>query len=154
MCFGRSKLRTGKTINSTFCGRKWPVWDPLFCGSPFCVLSQEMRHINSFLGAQNGGVRAGAKKSMWKKFMCFFCHPILGSRTRRRNFRDIPDLIPSKPIENKLSREGNELFDRHPSVWKTPTPPGSLQTQKVHLCALLSCLTEVYALFLSPDFGK
>ena len=38
----------------------------------FCVLSQEMKHINFFLGAQNGGFWAGAKKFMLKKFMWFF----------------------------------------------------------------------------------
>ena len=32
------------------------------CGSLFCVLSQEMRHINFFLGAQNGVFWVGAKK--------------------------------------------------------------------------------------------
>ena len=32
---------------------------------------------------------------------------------------------------------GHELFDPHPFAWKTPTPPGGLQTQKVNLCALL-----------------
>ena len=26
-------------------------------------------------------------------------------------------------------------------MWKTPTPPGGLQTQKVNLCGLFSCLT-------------
>ena len=38
----------------------------------FCVLSQEMRHINFFLGAQIGVFWVGAKKFMLKKFMCFF----------------------------------------------------------------------------------
>ena len=42
------------------------------CGSLFCVLSQEMRHINFFLGAQNGVFWAGAKKFMLKHFMRFF----------------------------------------------------------------------------------
>ena len=42
------------------------------CGSPFCVLSQEIRLINFYLGAQDGGFRVGAKKLMSKKFMCFF----------------------------------------------------------------------------------
>ena len=31
-----------------------------------------MRHINFFLGAQNGVFWVGAKKFMFKKFMCFF----------------------------------------------------------------------------------
>ena len=33
---------------------------------------------------------------------------------------------------------GDELFDSHPFAWKTPSPPGGLQTQKVNLCALFS----------------
>ena len=45
-------------------------------GSFFCVLSQEMRHINFFLGAQNGVFRVGAKKFMLKKFMCLFLSPM------------------------------------------------------------------------------
>ena len=32
-----------------------------------------MRHINFFLGAQNGASWVGGKKFMFKKFMCFFC---------------------------------------------------------------------------------
>ena len=35
-------------------------------------VSQEIRHINFFLGAQNWGFWVGAKKFMLKKFMCFF----------------------------------------------------------------------------------
>ena len=35
---------------------------------------------------------------------------------------------------------GHELFSHHPFAWKTPTPPRGLRTQKVNLCALLSCL--------------
>ena len=42
------------------------------CGSLFYVLSQEMRHISFFLGAQNGVFWVGTKKFMLKKFMCFF----------------------------------------------------------------------------------
>ena len=37
----------------------------------FCVLSQEMRHINFFLGVQNREFWVGDKKFMLKKFMCF-----------------------------------------------------------------------------------
>ena len=39
------------------------------CGSLFCVLSQEMRHINSFLEARNRAFWVGGKKFMLKKFM-------------------------------------------------------------------------------------
>ena len=41
------------------------------CGSPFCVLSQEMRHIIFFLGAQNGVFWVGVKKFMLKKSCAF-----------------------------------------------------------------------------------
>ena len=44
-------------------------------GSPLHILSQEMRHIDFFLGAENGGFWVGAKKIMLKKFMCFFSVP-------------------------------------------------------------------------------
>ena len=57
-----------------------PFWTPKIprkslCGSLFCVLSKEMRHINFFLGAQDGAfwVGGGGKMFMLKKFMCFFC---------------------------------------------------------------------------------
>ena len=54
-----------------------PFWPPKISPKklmwvPFCVLFQEMRHINSFLGAQNGGIWVGAKEFTLKKFMCFF----------------------------------------------------------------------------------
>ena len=38
---------------------------------------------------------------------------------------------------------GHEVFGHHPFAWKTPTPPGSLRTQKVNLCARFSCLINV-----------
>ena len=43
---------------------------------------------------------------------------------------------------------GHKPFDPHPFVWKTPTPPGGLRTQKllkVNLCALFSCLNSNYS---------
>ena len=73
----KSKSRSGvrhdksRKMKQTFCGPKWAVWDPhfeprivpkSFCGSLFCILSQEMRHINFFvLGGQNGGFWCGQK---------------------------------------------------------------------------------------------
>ena len=69
------------TVN--FCSPKWRVLDPLFdpklplkkclCGSPFCVLSQEVRHINFFLGAQKGAFGGGGRKVHVEKFDVFFC---------------------------------------------------------------------------------
>ena len=49
--------------------------------------------------------------------------------------------VPSFETQGKQTFEGGrELFD-HPllRVEKIPTPPGSLRTQKVNLCALFSC---------------
>ena len=48
-------------------------------GTPFLTLKlppKKLRHINFFLGAQNGGSWVGAKKFMFKKFMWFFPSPI------------------------------------------------------------------------------
>ena len=44
----------------------WPQKSPRksLCGSPFCFLSQERRHTNFFLGAQNGGFLGGGQKSL------------------------------------------------------------------------------------------
>ena len=53
---------------------------------PFCVLSQEMRHIHFCLGAQNGVFWVGAKKFMLKKFMCFFGPLKLKISVRNRDF--------------------------------------------------------------------
>ena len=72
-------LRTPKT--KLFCGRKRPVWDPLFDPEippekvyvgPFFASFQETRHINFFLTGQDGVFWVGVKKFMLKKFMCFF----------------------------------------------------------------------------------
>ena len=54
-----------------------PFWPPKsppkkFMWVPFCILSQELRHINFFRGAQNGAFWVGAKKFMLQKFMRFF----------------------------------------------------------------------------------
>ena len=50
-----------------------PPEKKVYAGPFFGVLSQEMRHINFFLGAQNGVFRVGCKKVMLKKLMCSFC---------------------------------------------------------------------------------
>ena len=41
-------------------------------------------------------------------------------------------------------RGRHELFGHHPFAWKTPTPLGGLRTQIVNLCALFSCLTNLF----------
>ena len=61
-----------------------------------------------------------------------------------------PRFLPSKPKEDKLSREGKKLFDPHPFAWKTPHPTRRSRDQKVNHCALSPCL--ICGLFLVPDF--
>ena len=49
--------------------------------------------------------------------------------------------IPLFETQGRQTFEGeHEVFGHHPFAWKSPTPPGCLRTQKVNLCALLSCL--------------
>ena len=78
--YGQRKKQT----NQTFCGPKWPVWGPVFGPKiptkkfmrvPFCVLSQETRHINFFLGSQNGVFWVGAKKFYVETVYVFFRSP-------------------------------------------------------------------------------
>ena len=69
----------------------------------------------------------------------FWTHP--GVRDIPTKLPGYPRLPPSKPKENKLSREGARTFRPPPLRVKTSTPPGGLRTQKVNLCALFSCLT-------------
>ena len=55
-------------------------------------------------------------------------------------FQGYPRFPPSKPNENKLSREGTNFSTPTPSRGRPPIPPGNLRAQKVNLCALLTCL--------------
>ena len=54
--------------------RFWPPKSPWksLCGSPFFVLSQEMRHINFFLGAQKWGFWGGRQKVYVAKVYVLF----------------------------------------------------------------------------------
>ena len=52
--------------------------------------------------------------------------------------------IPLFENQGRQSFEGgHEVFGHHPFAWKTPTLPGGLQTQKLNLCALFSCLRKM-----------
>ena len=52
--------------------------------------------------------------------------------------------IPLFETQGRQTFEGeHKVFGHHPFPWKTPTPPGSLRTQYVNLCALFSCLKLV-----------
>ena len=74
-----------KRIKQTFCGQKWAVWDPLvdpklpakkFVWIPFCVLSQEMRHIIFFFrGPKIGCLGGGGPKSLCWNILCAFSVP-------------------------------------------------------------------------------
>ena len=74
-------IRAGKNNKLNFCSPKWPVWDPLFdpkfppekvyVDPFFCVLSQEMRHINFFLGPKWGVLGGGQKVYVEKVYVLF-----------------------------------------------------------------------------------
>ena len=60
----------------------WPAQDLVFdpkiprkslCGFLLAFLSQEMSHINSYLGDQDGACLVGGKELMLRVLMCFFC---------------------------------------------------------------------------------
>ena len=73
----------------------------------------------------------------------FFCTNFLntpGGPGHPGNIPGTSQVPPFKTQGRQTFEEGRELFDPHPFVWKTPSPPGSLQTQEVNLCVLLSCL--------------
>ena len=79
----------GKGTKKTIVAENGPFGTPFrppksprksLCGSLFCDLSQEIRHINFFLGAQKGGFWVGAKRFMLEKFMCFF-RPLAENRS-------------------------------------------------------------------------
>ena len=61
-------------------------------------------------------------------------------------FRDIPAKsrdIPPKKFDS-LGFEGHtELFGPHPFMWKTPTPPENIRTQKFRFGFFFSCLNTV-----------
>ena len=68
----------------TFLWPKWPVWDPLFDPKnppkkfmwvPFCVLSQEMRHINFLSGGPKWGGLGGGQKVYVEKVYVLFSVP-------------------------------------------------------------------------------
>ena len=92
------------------------------------------------------------------KTLCYFEPHICRERKMRTNFfctnflntprgQGHPGKIPGTsqiPLFETQGRQtfegGHEVFGHHPFVWKTPTPPSGLRTQKVYLCAPFSCL--------------
>ena len=69
---------------------------------PFCVLSQDMSHINSFLGGQNGWFWVGAKKFMLNKSMCFLHPPLIWLMKKKSK-------IEYKPHKQESRRSGPEI---------------------------------------------
>ena len=73
----------------------------------------------------------------------FFCTNFLNTARGPGHPGKVPGTsrIPLFKTQGRQSFEGgHEVFGHHPFAWKTPTPPGGLRTQKLNLCALLSCL--------------
>ena len=73
----------------------------------------------------------------------FFCTTFLNTPRVLGYPGKIPGTsqIPLLETQGRQTFEGgHEVFDPHPSAWKTPTSPGGLRTQKVNLCALFSGL--------------
>ena len=73
----------------------------------------------------------------------FFCTNFLNTAKGLGHPGKIPGTsrIPLFETQGRQSFEGgHEVIGHHPFAWKTPTPPGGLQTQKLNLCALFSCL--------------
>ena len=73
----------------------------------------------------------------------FFCTNFLNTPGRPGHPFKIPGTsqIPLFETQGRQTFEGgHELFEPHPFGWKTPCTPGGLQTKKVILCALFSCL--------------
>ena len=87
------------------------------CGSLFCVLSQEMRHINVFLEAQNGVFWVRAKKLMLKKliilFMCFF-GPLNFSELIALTVRAL-SRCKARALHRVFARVAGELWAADPS---------------------------------------
>ena len=73
----------------------------------------------------------------------FFCTNFLNTPRGPGHPGKIPGTsqIPLFETQGRQTFEGgHELFDPH---GRPPTPPGGLRTQKVNLCALLSCLKSM-----------
>ena len=67
----------------------------------------------------------------------FFCTNFLNTPRAPGHPGKIPGTsqIPLFETQGRQTFQGeHELFSHHPFAWKTPTPPGGLQTQKVNLC--------------------
>ena len=71
--------------------------------------------------------------------LCALLFPDISEHTKGSGHGKIDRTGQVSSIGNprQTSKGGNELFDHHPFRLKTPTPPGSLRTPKVNLCALL-----------------
>ena len=74
----------------------------------------------------------------------FFCTNFLNVRDIPAKILGHPWFLPSKPKEDKLSREGTKFAATTPSRGRPPPyRAGGLRTQKVNLCAPFSCLIQI-----------
>ena len=114
-----------------FCPPNFVVTDRVF---PFAsgVQGLNVRALVWSLGA-SGRARMSTDFVLHKPFE----HP-LKSGTSQQNSRHIPDSLPSKPKENKLSREGANFSTPTPSCGRpSPHPPaasGPKQLISVFFC--------------------
>ena len=86
-------------------------------------------------------------------FFCDFYWPVVfGSKNEHKHFFlklfghrwDIPAKsrdIPPKKFDFPGFEGHTELFGPRPFMWKTPTPPANVRTQKFGFVLFFSCLT-------------
>ena len=116
-----------------------------FCNEWFQMMKQKERVDHHPLYFGNSGIGAGQGTDVRERKMRtnFFCTNFLNTPRGPGHPGKIPGTSQSPLFETqgRQTFEGvHEVFGHHPFEWKTPTPPGGLQTQKVYLCALFSCL--------------
>ena len=104
--------------------------------------------------AENFGSRPSASSHRERKMRTnFFCTSFLNAPRGPGHPGKIPGTsqIPLFETQGRQTFEGeHELFGHDPFAWKTPTSPGGLWTQKVHLCALFSYLIKTHPNLQSP----
>ena len=86
----------------------------------------------------------------------FFCAKFLNTPRGPGHPGKIPGTsrIPLFETQGRQTFEGgHELFGHHPFAWKTPAPPGGLQTQKVNLYALFRNRKGTPRNFCNKDFA-
>ena len=111
--------------------------------SPLCKRYQKMGtdpSLRAFWASKS------RERKMHANFLCtkLLEHP----QNIPAKFPGHPRFLPSKPKEDKLSREGTNFSTPTPSGGRPPPQPAVSGPKKVNLCALFSCLQE--CLFEAP----